>query len=71
MKNRFTERAQHALAAALGCASAMGHTYIGSEHILLGLLSDADSIAGKMLAARNTDADEVRLAVIELSGRGT
>ena len=51
MKNRFTERAQHALTAALACASAMGHTYIGSEHLLLGLLSDGDSIAGRMLAA--------------------
>ncbi len=68
--NRFTGRAQHALNAALREASAMGHTYIGSEHLLLGLLSDGESIAAKLLMARGADIGKCRAAVIELSGEG-
>ena len=49
MTNRFTERAQRALNASLSAAADLGHTYIGSEHILLGLMADDASIAAKML----------------------
>ena len=38
MKNRFTQKAEHALEGALTAAREMGHTYIGSEHLLLALL---------------------------------
>ena len=70
MTNRFTQRAQNALNGALQAASHLGHTYIGSEHLLLGLLSESDSIAGKILAARGVDADHVRAAIIDLAGKG-
>ena len=43
MTNRFTEKAQHALEAALREATQLGHTYVGSEHLLLGLLAEAGS----------------------------
>ena len=39
MPNKFTPKAQYALNMALTFASDMGHSYIGSEHILLGLLA--------------------------------
>ncbi len=70
MTNRFTQRAQNALNAALNAASLLGHTYIGSEHLLLGLLSETDSIAGKILAARGADADHIRTVIIDLAGEG-
>ncbi len=49
MGNRFTQRAQAALNGALEGAKNLGHTYIGTEHILLGLLSSGDSIASRIL----------------------
>ena len=41
MSNRFTQKAQHALTQALATAQEMGHTYVGTEHILMGLLLTA------------------------------
>ncbi len=45
----FTEKANMALNKAVTVAEDLGHTYIGSEHILLGLLESTDSVAGKLL----------------------
>ncbi|MBQ4112885.1 MAG: ATP-dependent Clp protease ATP-binding subunit [Clostridia bacterium] len=70
MANRFTGRAQNALNGALREASSLGHTYIGSEHLLLGLLSENASIAAKLLTARGVSADGFRHGVVELSGAG-
>ncbi len=70
MTNRFTLRAQNALNGSLREASALGHTYIGSEHLLLGLLCEGDSIAAKLLTARGVNAEKFRGAVVELSGAG-
>ena len=49
----FTEKANKSLNAAVTAAEDLGHTYIGSEHILLGLLSDTSTVAGAVLAAHN------------------
>lgn len=70
MTNRFTGRAQNALNGALREASGMGHTYIGSEHLLLGLLSERDCIAAKLLGARGVESASLRKAIGELSGMG-
>lgn len=48
----FTEKANMALNKAVEVAEDLGHTYIGSEHILLGLLDSSDSVAGKILTAK-------------------
>ena len=45
MSSRFTRKAQNALNGAMKYAGEMGHTYIGSEHILLGLLSDTKMVS--------------------------
>lgn len=52
MSNKFTPKAQNALNAALNFASDLGHSYIGSEHLLLGLLSTPDSAAARILTSR-------------------
>ena len=70
MTNRFTLRAQNALNGSLREASAMGHTYIGSEHLLLGLLGEGDCIASKLMAARGVKPEAYREAIVELSGVG-
>ena len=49
----FTEKANKSLNAAVKAAEDLVHTYIGSEHILLGLLSDTSTVAGAVLAAHN------------------
>jgi len=49
----FTEKANKSLNAAVKAAEDLGHTYIGSEHILLGLLSDTSTVAGAVFAAHN------------------
>ena len=70
MTNRFTTRAQHALGAALRAATDLGHTYVGSEHLLMGLLSDPESVSARLLRARGADSEELRDAVVRMSGEG-
>ena len=70
MTNRFTGRAQNALNGALREAAALGHTFVGSEHLLLGLLTEGEGIAAKLMTARGADAEKLRGAVVELSGAG-
>ncbi len=70
MTNRFTMRAQNALNGALREASALGHTYIGSEHLLLGLLKEKDGIAHKLMTVRGVNEEKYRAAIIDLSGAG-
>lgn len=71
MTNRFTEKAQQALNYALSAASGMGHTYIGSEHILLGLASAGDSTASRILENRGVDAAKLKDAIADFAGIGT
>ena len=71
MVNRFTDKAQRALNEALTIASDLGHTYIGSEHLLLGLLSDKDSIAGHVLTSGGISYEKTKEAVAEFAGVGT
>ena len=70
MANKFTSKAQSALERAHEEARSLGHTYIGSEHILLGLIGEGDSVASKMLLAKGIDADILRKTVIGISGQG-
>ena len=70
MTNRFTSRAQNALNGSLREATALGHTFVGSEHLLLGLLTEAEGIAAKLMHARGADTEKFRGAVVELSGAG-
>ena len=58
MNEKFTNKAQNALNSALEYAREMGHSYIGSEHLLLGLLSETDSIASKVLTGRGVTLEE-------------
>ncbi len=70
MKSKFTQKARSTLGRALDCARELGHTYIGSEHLLLGLLGEDDSAASRLLYARGADYDRVFSAVAETSGVG-
>ncbi len=67
----FTQKANTALNAAVEYAENLGHTYIGSEHLLLGLLSSEGSVAYTALTARNITADAVETAIRNSVGIGT
>ena len=71
MSNKFTQKAEHALNSALGFASDLGHSYIGSEHLLLGLLATTDSAAARILGFRGARLDAVKGAAVEITGTGS
>ncbi len=66
----FSEKANIALNLAFECAQEMGHTFVGSEHILLGLLKTEDSAAQTILNDNGLTAEEVADKLIEIHGKG-
>lgn len=70
MANHFTHKAQNALNRALNCALELGHTYIGSEHLILGLAGEADSISRKLLSLRGADYNILYQTISAWSGVG-
>jgi ATP-dependent Clp protease ATP-binding subunit ClpC len=62
----FTPQAREVLTLALEESRALGHRYIGTEHILLGLVAATDSMAARLLAARGTDLTGTRERVIQV-----
>ncbi len=71
MQNRFTQKAQNVLNFSLQSASELGHTYIGSEHLLLGLCKESSGIAAHYLAQRGADLEKIKNAVIRIAGTGS
>ncbi len=70
MFERFTDRGRRVIVQAQQEARALGHNYIGTEHLLLGLLHDAEGKAFRALQALNISAEAVREQVEETVGRG-
>ena len=70
MNNRFTERAKRVLALSQKEAVNLGHNFIGTEHLLLGLVHEGEGIAAKALASLNIDLAAVRQEVETAIGRG-
>ena len=67
----FTPAAKKALELALREAQALGHNYIGTEHLLLGLVRDPDALAARILLDFDADPQKIRNEVIRmLSGPG-
>jgi ATP-dependent Clp protease ATP-binding subunit ClpC len=67
----FTPRAKKVLELSLREARALGHQYIGTEHILLGLIRENGGVAARILLDFDADAETVRNAIIRmLSGPG-
>lgn len=67
---RFTERAQRALVYAQEEAKNMGHNYVGTEHLLLGLLREGEGLASQVLRSLGITPEKVRSQVISLVGNG-
>ncbi|WIV13901.1 ATP-dependent Clp protease ATP-binding subunit [Proteiniborus sp. MB09-C3] len=70
MFGRFTERAQKAIYLAQEEAKQLMHNYVGTEHLLLGLIREKDGIAANVLINMGADLDSVRNFVINIIGYG-
>jgi ATP-dependent Clp protease ATP-binding subunit ClpC len=67
---RFTERAKQVVVLAQDEARALRHNYIGTEHILLGLLREEEGLAARVLESLDITVEEVRAQVARIIGRG-
>jgi len=67
---KFSERARRVLTLAQEEAQQLGHSHIGTEHILLGLVREAEGVAAKVLINLGANLDKVRSAVEFIIGRG-
>jgi hypothetical protein len=62
----YTPRASLALQAALGEALRLGHNYIGTEHILLGLVRDRDALSARALSELGVSAEWIRTRLVDM-----
>jgi ATP-dependent Clp protease ATP-binding subunit ClpC len=62
----FTKRAKKVLELSLRESMQLGHNYIGTEHILLGLIREGDGVAARVLVKLGADLNRVRQQVIQL-----
>ena len=69
-ENRFSPRAQRALKLAEQSAGELGHSYIGTEHMLLGLLREEEGIAHRVLVEQGLSENMVRQIIVSSVGRG-
>ena len=70
MFERFSGQARHVVVSAQEEARELDHNYIGTEHLLLGLLATSDSLASASLAALDYTHDGIRDALVAIVGRG-
>ncbi len=70
MFERFTDRARRVVVLAQEEARLLNHNYIGTEHILLGLLNEGEGIAAKALESLGINLSGVREQVVEIIGQG-
>src|ERR671933_716049 len=68
--DKFTERARKVLQLAQEEAQRFNHSYIGTEHILLGLVREGDGVAARVLSNMGVQLPKVRSAVEFIIGRG-
>ena len=71
MFQRFSDSARRVVVLAQEEARKLNHNYIGTEHLLLGLIQEGEGIAAKALEAVQVNLDSVRGQVVEIIGRGS
>ena len=67
----FTDKANEALNFAISSAEYMGHTYVGSEHLLLGILKTGSGVAAAILNSKNVTARKIEELIEETIGSGS
>lgn len=66
LRDQLTDRGRRVLDLAQDEARLLGHSYIGTEHLLLGLIREEDGVAAQVLVRLGADLKQVRQQVIEL-----
>ncbi len=69
--DKFTKKSMTIIDGAITAASELGHTYVGSEHILLSVSNDGTSGAAEILIENGIAYDDLRREIIQLVGQGT
>jgi ATP-dependent Clp protease ATP-binding subunit ClpC len=67
---KFTQKAQQALLNAKEEAVKFRHNYIGTEHLLIGLVMQNDNVVSEILAQMNVDEEYIRVAILSMVGNG-
>lgn len=70
MYQRFTEKAERAIAFSQQSAVELGHNYVGTEHILLGLVKEGTGVAARVLQAQGITEEKILKEIDELIGKG-
>ncbi len=70
MFGRFTERAQRVITFAQQMAQQLGHNYVGTEHLLLGIIKEEESIAAKALKNLGIEMEKVQQIIVQSIGVG-
>ncbi|MFV9673328.1 MAG: Holliday junction branch migration DNA helicase RuvB [Acidimicrobiia bacterium] len=71
MFERFTDRARRVVVLAQEEARLLNHNYIGTEHILLGLIHEGEGVAARALESMGISLESVRSQVVEIIGQGS
>lgn len=66
MQSQFTDKAQNVLTLAAKCSRNLKQGYVGSEHILVGLIQEENGVAGKVLASNGVELEQVLNMIDEL-----
>ena len=67
---KFTQRAELAIENARDAAGSLGHSFVGTEHLLLGIMMERDGLGARILEQSGLDLQSLRRAVAELDGCG-
>jgi ATP-dependent Clp protease ATP-binding subunit ClpC len=70
-QNKFTPKAEKAIRLAQEVAAKMGHGYVGSEHLLAGLVREGEGIAYQVLSGLGVESDSLEKKIVELMGKGS
>ena len=68
---KFTQRAELAIEQARCCAGELGHAYVGTEHLLLGIMFEKEGLGARMLSARGLSMEQLRRMVVHRNGMGS
>ncbi|MBO7250297.1 MAG: ATP-dependent Clp protease ATP-binding subunit [Clostridia bacterium] len=71
MTNKFTQKAQSSLSRSMQLAEELGHTYIGSEHLLLALATEEGSISHSLLSSKGANEEALRAKIMTLMPKGS
>ncbi len=67
---KFTGKAQRSLNKALDIAKSLGHTYVGTEHLLYAIVAEGDSVAAGVLSSNGLSANVIRELIVGTAGQG-